>query len=1467
MTLSFRKGEVFALLGHNGAGKTTAINLMTGCLNVSGGDCTIYGKSIVDNMSSIRSDVGVCPQYDILWGDMTAKEHVTFYGRFQGMNEGDIKSQGDHLLKQVHLDKLQRLSKNYSGGMRRRLSMIIAALGNKKIVFLDEPTTGLDPQNQRHVWDVINEMKQDRVVILTTHLLEEADTLGDRIGIMSEGKLVALGNALHLKKKFGGRYKVAISPASPAAADSINAKVKQLIPTIIVKLSSANQLLYEIEEKDMSQASKLFRWIDSAVSDKMANDWGLSQTSLEDVFISLAEASHHKGPAVVEEITSSSINPSDSTGFKFGGNKESMVLSPSAGGHVKALFRKTAILQFRQRKTLMCQLLFPIALLVLWAVVQSEVIGDPNSNNYSYDQNLLQDESNCFSTISNQFYSALQYDADNQIAANNTLDYNTILSDLIEEHAADIQVLQMSNYPYCALEPCSLEPALANIMKPGNFFFDYFTTIQKSSSCVDMISDAGNPDYLFDPAAWVSSDPSYAQSSYSFENTIYSENGIETLNTQVSLGGRGVHVLVGAKDAGTKSRVGNRCIKPVFRADVNTSTVKCPYENSYECLLSDPTYCSFNAQAHSYCARDEQYVTFDESSTSGLLSFLPTRMIALTFGLRDNSQGSGGSSSPADIELGQGTSFFSSISACTVDGADDDTAAINDLLYQAQLKNDKGAFDESFDFSVAGAQRAIEYHDANFPTAALIFSKYNIDGSKIEMDFEIQSSYLVGVAPTEKNECTDYNQVYTYPLMFTAIKKGLTTSIADGCGLQSDSFHKAMSSRSGDGGGDKKSSSGYSSSSDTQLITEENFLLNALVSAVIGHTRSTGKFDATSTPYINLTSDKLSIRTGARPFPYGINKESEQDDAVALALFSKYMGAILLPLATSFLLPVLVFHLVHEKELKLRSMMMMMGLKMRAYWFVQYLFDFLLALTMLALVYFVGLALGILVFKAAQFGVMLAVFFMWANVMTTMSFLLSVFFSRGRNANIACYFFVLLTVIVSLVLNLNLFDKTPFKPAPGWFVWFPPFAYYRALYLLVQRSYYWADMGTGDELSKLIGLLFLQAMVMGLLSFYLDEVIPTEYGTKKSPFFCIVDGCNKKKLNQVGVDALVEEEDIEIGEGVDPDVAKETQFILANGGADAPVCIRNIKKHFGSFTAVNGVNLHMDDRSVFSLLGPNGAGKTTVISMLTGLFAPSGGDAFVNGYSINSQMGLVHESIGVCPQHDITWPELTIREHLNLYCQLKGVPGSLQKSVVQASLESVQLTEHAYKRSRQLSGGQRRRLSLAIAFIGNPAVVFLDEPTTGVDPETRTHIHDLIMHEKKSRCIVLTTHLMSESELLSDRIGIMAHGELMTLGTAQNLKAKFNQGFKLLVVLSDTAKGVAFVQKKIAGAVIESQVNQKAVFRIDNDAKQSISDVFDIMMQQETSVSGIVDWGVRQTSLEEVFIQLAQESENKHGTA
>lgn len=208
----------------------------------------------------------------------------------------------------------------------------------------------------------------------------------------------------------------------------------------------------------------------------------------------------------------------------------------------------------------------------------------------------------------------------------------------------------------------------------------------------------------------------------------------------------------------------------------------------------------------------------------------------------------------------------------------------------------------------------------------------------------------------------------------------------------------------------------------------------------------------------------------------------------------------------------------------------------------------------------------------------------------------------------------------------------------------------------------------------------------------------------------------------------------------------------------------------GAVRAVEDVSFAVREGEVFCLLGHNGAGKTTTLNVLTGLIAASRGSAFVAGHRVGKSADAVHSLCGVCPQHDTLWPRLTAREHMAIFAELKGVPAGRVAKEVEEKLRSVDLWAVAAQAVGGFSGGMKRRLSLAIASIGDPRIVFLDEPTTGMDPVARREAWALIQALKRGRAVVLTTHNMQEADTLSDRLAIMAHGRLRALGTPLRLK-------------------------------------------------------------------------------------------------
>ena len=217
---------------------------------------------------------------------------------------------------------------------------------------------------------------------------------------------------------------------------------------------------------------------------------------------------------------------------------------------------------------------------------------------------------------------------------------------------------------------------------------------------------------------------------------------------------------------------------------------------------------------------------------------------------------------------------------------------------------------------------------------------------------------------------------------------------------------------------------------------------------------------------------------------------------------------------------------------------------------------------------------------------------------------------------------------------------------------------------------------------------------------------------------------------------------------------------------------KNLTKYYGDVTAVDGLSLSVEEGELFALLGVNGAGKTTTIKMLCCLAKPSGGEAFLLGNSINGDSLKIKQLINLSPQETAVAPNLSVRENLEFIAGIYGQNREAARRNADRMASQFELTPILHKKAKTLSGGMQRRLSIAMALISEPKILFLDEPTLGLDVLARRELWTTIRSLKNKVTIILTTHYMEEVEALSDRIGIMAHGKLLSVGTAAELKAQ-----------------------------------------------------------------------------------------------
>jgi len=302
----------------------------------------------------------------------------------------------------------------------------------------------------------------------------------------------------------------------------------------------------------------------------------------------------------------------------------------------------------------------------------------------------------------------------------------------------------------------------------------------------------------------------------------------------------------------------------------------------------------------------------------------------------------------------------------------------------------------------------------------------------------------------------------------------------------------------------------------------------------------------------------------------------------------------------------------------------------------------------------------------------------------------------------------------------------------------------------------------------------------------------------------------------------------------------------------ADIEVENITKKFGAFTAVNAITFNVAHGEIFGLLGPNGAGKSTLIRMLTTLLEPTSGTARVSGYDVTESPNEVRESIGVIPQAMTSDLELSAQENLLIFAKLYGVPRERRKHMIQDLLEGVELADWGEHPVKDLSGGMRRRLEIARGMVHEPKILFLDEPTTGLDPVSRVAVWEMLVKLKRQRdlTILMTTHYMDEADRLCDRIAIVDHGKLVVLDSPLKLKASVPGNTVVEVSFGAAPETWAATVKSLPG--VEEVTAQDHVFRIaSNDGPRTTTQLLEAAQRAGVAVASL---SVQSTTLDDVFV-------------
>uniref|UniRef100_A0A803L940 ABC transporter domain-containing protein n=1 Tax=Chenopodium quinoa TaxID=63459 RepID=A0A803L940_CHEQI len=596
--------------------------------------------------------------------------------------------------------------------------------------------------------------------------------------------------------------------------------------------------------------------------------------------------------------------------------------------------------------------------------------------------------------------------------------------------------------------------------------------------------------------------------------------------------------------------------------------------------------------------------------------------------------------------------------------------------------------------------------------------------------------------------------------------------------------------------------------------------------------------------------------------------------------------------------------IVLEKELKLRQAMNIMGLYDSAYWLSWLVWETFVILISSLCIILSGMILQFQFFLHNSFAVLFFLFFLFQLNMTGFAFLLSAFLGKTSSAYRAGFWIFL----IGIISQFAALAAEPSKKSRKLY-FLPPALLSHALEMLndAVESHNipvisWSKRvkcpaGQSDcyfTMNDIYIRLLYTFVFWFILALYLDNVMPSPNGTRKSLLYFLnlrywigkgenkpqggLCGCSNSDSAYVDItpdDTDVLEEEIVVKQQmksneIDSNIAVQIRGLVKiyPGKFSIGCCCKCQKTD--PFHAIKGLYVNLPTDQLFCLLGPNGAGKTTTINCLTGITSVTAGDALIYGNSIRNSAGMsnIRKIIGLCPQFDVLWNELTGEEHLQLFARIKGLPPASTKEAVKKSLEEVRLTNSAKVRAGSYSGGMRRRLSVASALLGDPKLVILDEPTTGMDPISRRHVWDIIENAKRGKVVILTTHSMEEADILGDRIGIMAKGRLRCIGTSIRLKSRFGTGFvaNLSFVNGNSATNSAhketvksFFRHHLA-VIPKEESNAFLTFVIPREKEPLLVGTLGELQDRQQEF-GVSDIQLGLTTLEEVFLNIARQAE------
>mmetsp|Transcript_32 Transcript_32/g.58 ORF Transcript_32/g.58 Transcript_32/m.58 type:complete len:1981 (-) Transcript_32:168-6110(-) len=1397
VSLTMKRGECFVMLGHNGAGKSTLINIITGIVSPTHGKVFINGLDSELDQAEIQQTIGVCSQDDLVWDELTAREHMLLTAVFKGLNIGpELYSAVDTVLNMVQLkERANEFCSQYSGGMKRRLSVAMSTVGDVEILFLDEPTTGLDPVSRRKVWEAIHAMKKDRVVVLTTHNMEEADFLGDTIMIMHGGHVRALGDPLFLKQTFGRGYQVNLC-VRPGHIEEARDMVARVLPDANCTIDETSCAIYvTVPRQNVVGLPRIFAWLEnSSRASSIVTEWGVSNTTLEQVFLSLC--------AQNTEINMSAMSDT-------GSSRE--FLCPMC-----RVRRKDTVFM---RNMSGQAVVVPESLCWICASENEHFVVDDEDVNHA----LLAGESKD-KEVSELLKSA--HRKAEAFATKHILD--------LEAQQEDVDI-EGVNWDSPLLTNGSTDQTAASAFTEEEFSQDFKTS--------DSTQSANGSQYAQIHALVVKN--IVLQSRQKCSN-ICSVLFVGVMFLMLYL----ISLLFGPLDDIKQCGQGYLSVDGCSMTEV----VDHIFSGSDNDMANDDWWDDDDVVGP-YGYNVKNYLV---PSQYGVTIFGTTDGIYNTYGLPvyDNRYNIVWMSSLNSTKLQSADTrglYFTSRSppssaAGTTDAPNDAMYSSQELVYENTLTNG--------------------YPQCSYYAPDTVVGDYSTENSELAQSFSDVFADTVFSCPT----C---------PVLNPGEMPSTPSIYFDGTFWLS-----AVSTKSCESPTCKKYPYGYINYKSDSVNSSNMYLGEEcpLGIEVMEMNQELYYYDHDQTmhamTYLNLLSNVLlqpTLETYSMQGGYSEYGELSFDAVLISQAQSNILTVLAMMLLNGFW-PLAVWRLSHERSQNIVLMMRTVGMRASSYIFGMFFFDMVVSvLSGIAMLVF-AVEMKLSQFKGAPVGYLVAVVLLSAFALNAGALLMVQLLGKRSSIlpMIAPCFCIGMTAATSL-LNVFLFQDDGEWP---WYLSIIPFfAQGRALYIILVYH------RTSNEVDTALALLTLFGLGCLILVYILEAEIPVLAIAAKrwKKFYSSADDNDENydatrdlelrlssstRFNSIeGVTARV---------ATDDDVIEERRRAVSftthrDTGRDSllAIVIKELRHIFPNGTvAVKDLSLALNYGECFGLLGPNGTGKSTTISILSGTLKATYGEVYVAGSDLRIDTTAVHRYVGICPQFDVVWPDMTVEEHLAFQARQRGTPGKRIYAEVQKAAVAVGLDGDGFHtKAGELSGGMRRRLSIAMSVVGNPPIVFMDEPTTGLDPDNKNHVWKIIQSLKTpDRLILMTTHSMEEAEALCNRIGIMARGELQCIGSPQHLKTKFGKGFTLTVNLikkpgnesTNNEDLTTFVRTVLNGCLLSS-INATRKFVIQRDQSIHISHIFK-QMELNKARLGVREWGLSMSTLEDVFISAVNDN-------